>query len=165
MEFRIEHDTMGEVKVPRDALWRAQTQRAVQNFPISGRGLERAQILALGLLKAAAARVNRQLGVLDGDVAEAIDKAAEKTGQQAGGVYEQAKTAASDAYDSASEYAGDAVARVQDGAADIDDMVSEQVGRHPKAMVALGVGIGFALGILFASSRQREPSWRDYAKW
>ena len=49
---------------------------------------------------------------------------------------------------------GDAVdAAMQDSAADLDDMVSEQVGRHPKAMVALGVGIGFALGVLFASSR------------
>jgi len=64
---------------------------------------------------------------------EAIDKAAEKTGQQAGTMYEQAKTTASDAYDSAAGYAGDAVARVQDGASDLDDMVSEQVGRHPKA--------------------------------
>ena len=45
-EYRIEHDTMGEVRVPVDALWRAQTQRAVENFPISGRGLERAQIRA-----------------------------------------------------------------------------------------------------------------------
>ncbi len=96
---------------------------------------------------------------------QAIDEAAQKTGQQAAGVYEQAKDAASDAYDSASEYASDAVTRVQDGVADLDDVVSEQVGRHPKAMVALGVGIGFALGILFASSRTREPSWRDYAKW
>ena len=96
---------------------------------------------------------------------EAIDKAAEKTGQQAETMYEQAKGAASEAYDSAAEYAGDAVTRIQDGAADLDDMVSEQVGRHPKAMVALGVGIGFALGVLFASSRSREPSWRDYAKW
>jgi ElaB/YqjD/DUF883 family membrane-anchored ribosome-binding protein len=96
---------------------------------------------------------------------QAIDEAAQKTGQQAEGVYEQAKSAASDAYDSASEYAGDAVSRVQDGAAELDEMVSEQVGRHPKAMVALGVGIGFALGVLFASSRSREPSWRDYAKW
>jgi ElaB/YqjD/DUF883 family membrane-anchored ribosome-binding protein len=96
---------------------------------------------------------------------KAIDEAAEKTGQQAAGVYEQAKTAASDAYDSAAEYAGDAVSRVQDSATDFDEMVSEHVGRHPKAMVALGVGIGFALGVLFASSRTREPSWRDYAKW
>ena len=44
--FRIEHDTMGEVRVPAEALWRAQTQRAVENFPISGRGMERAQIRA-----------------------------------------------------------------------------------------------------------------------
>ena len=100
---------------------------------------------------------------------EAMEKAAEKTGQQTGqqaeNMYEQVKGAASDVYDSAAEYAGDAVSRMQDGAADLDDMVSAQVGRHPKAMVALGVGIGFALGILFASSRSREPSWRDYAKW
>ncbi|MFL6141098.1 MAG: class II fumarate hydratase [Labedaea sp.] len=77
-EYRIEHDTMGEVRVPADALWRAQTQRAVANFPISGRGLERAQIRALGLLKAAAARVNRRLGVLDAETAAAIASAAEE---------------------------------------------------------------------------------------
>ena len=96
---------------------------------------------------------------------QAIDEAAQKTGQKAEGVYEQAKGAASGAYETASEYAGDAVSRVQDSAAELDDMVSEQVGRHPKAMVALGVGIGFALGMLFASSSRREPSWRDYARW
>jgi ElaB/YqjD/DUF883 family membrane-anchored ribosome-binding protein len=96
---------------------------------------------------------------------QAIDEAAQKTGREAEGVYEQAKSTASDAYDSAAEFAGDAVSRMQGGAADLDDMVSEQVGRHPKAMVALGVGIGFALGMLFAASRSREPSWRDYAKW
>jgi ElaB/YqjD/DUF883 family membrane-anchored ribosome-binding protein len=95
---------------------------------------------------------------------KAVDEAAEKTGKAAEGLYQQAKTAASDAYDSAAEYAGDAVGRMQDGAAELDDMVSEQLGRHPKAMVALGVGIGFALGVLFASSRTREPSWRDYAR-
>ena len=72
---------------------------------------------------------------------EAIDKAAEKTGQEAETLYDQAKARASDAYDSATDYAGDAVTRMQDGAAELDDMVSEQVGRHPKAMVALGVGI------------------------
>ena len=77
-EYRIEHDTMGEVKVPVDALWRAQTQRAVENFPISGRGLERSQIRALGLLKGAAARVNQRLGMLDADVAGAIADAAER---------------------------------------------------------------------------------------
>jgi fumarate hydratase, class II len=76
--FRIEHDTMGEVKVPVDALWRAQTQRAVENFPISGRGLERAQIRALGLVKAAAARVNKQIGVLPAELADAIAAAADE---------------------------------------------------------------------------------------
>jgi fumarate hydratase, class II len=76
--FRIEHDTMGEVRVPTEALWRAQTQRAVENFPISGRGLERAQIRALGLVKGAAARVNARIGVLDEDVAAAIAAAADE---------------------------------------------------------------------------------------
>jgi fumarate hydratase class II len=76
-EFRIEHDTMGEVRVPVHALWRAQTQRAVENFPISGRPLERSQIRALGLLKGAAARVNAKLGVLAPDIAEAIAVAAD----------------------------------------------------------------------------------------
>ncbi|HWM57119.1 MAG TPA: class II fumarate hydratase [Pseudonocardia sp.] len=76
--FRIEHDTMGEVRVPVDALWRAQTQRAVANFPISGRGLERAQIRALGLVKGAAARVNGRIGVLEEKIADAIAAAADE---------------------------------------------------------------------------------------
>jgi ElaB/YqjD/DUF883 family membrane-anchored ribosome-binding protein len=97
---------------------------------------------------------------------EAIDKAAQQTGQQGDNLYAEAKSRASEAYGNAAGYAGDALARVQDSAGDVDDYVTEQVGRHPKAMVALGVGIGFALGVLFASSRNRsEPSWRDYAKW
>ncbi|WP_433711579.1 class II fumarate hydratase [Nocardia sp. CA-084685] len=75
-QYRIEHDTMGEVRVPVDALWRAQTQRAVENFPISGRGLERGQIRALGLLKAACAKVNKDLGLLDPAKADAIIAAA-----------------------------------------------------------------------------------------
>src|SRR5204863_3800469 len=75
-EFRIEHDTMGEVRVPADALYRAQTQRAVENFPISGRGLEPAHIAALARIKAAAAHVNATLGVVPKDVAEAIEEAA-----------------------------------------------------------------------------------------
>ncbi|WP_024332650.1 class II fumarate hydratase [Gordonia hirsuta] len=75
-EYRIEHDTMGEVKVPVDALWQAQTQRAVENFPISFRPLERTQIRAMGLLKAACARVNADLGLLDPATADAIVAAA-----------------------------------------------------------------------------------------
>ncbi|MEU4097757.1 class II fumarate hydratase [Streptomyces sp. NPDC026673] len=75
-EYRIEHDSMGEVRVPAHAKWRAQTQRAVENFPVSGRGLERAHIEALARIKAAAAKVNAELGVLDKDVSEAIQEAA-----------------------------------------------------------------------------------------
>jgi fumarate hydratase class II len=63
---------MGEVKVPVDALWRAQTQRAVENFPISGRPLEATQIRAMGLLKAACAQVNKDSGALDATKADAI---------------------------------------------------------------------------------------------
>ncbi|MFC0599776.1 class II fumarate hydratase [Streptomyces palmae] len=74
--YRIEHDSMGEVRVPAHAKWRAQTQRAVENFPISGERLERAHIAALARIKGAAARVNAALGVLDAETAEAIAEAA-----------------------------------------------------------------------------------------
>jgi fumarate hydratase class II len=74
---RIEHDSMGEVRVPSSALWRAQTQRAIENFPISGTPLEPRLIRALGAIKAAAARVNGRLGVIEDDQAAAIRSAAE----------------------------------------------------------------------------------------
>ena len=77
-EYRIEHDTMGEVKVPKEALYRAQTQRAVQNFPISGSTLESAHIAALALVKKAAATANEELGVLDAERARAIREAADQ---------------------------------------------------------------------------------------
>jgi fumarate hydratase, class II len=77
-DYRIEHDSMGEVRVPAAAKWRAQTQRAVQNFPISGLRLERAHIAALARVKAAAARVNAELGVLPAEVAEAVAAAADE---------------------------------------------------------------------------------------
>jgi fumarate hydratase class II len=69
---------MGEVRVPAQALYRAQTQRAVENFPISGRGLEPAHIAALARIKKAAAKANAELGVLDPDIAEAIVWAADQ---------------------------------------------------------------------------------------
>jgi len=78
VEYRIEHDTMGEVKVPKNALYAAQTQRAVENFPISGTTLERAHIAALAEIKKAAALANAQLGVLDKEVANAIAKSADQ---------------------------------------------------------------------------------------
>jgi fumarate hydratase class II len=77
-EFRIERDSMGELQVPAAALWGAQTQRAVQNFPISGRPMPRDFIRAVALIKAAAARANSGLGLLDADLAAAIVQAAEE---------------------------------------------------------------------------------------
>ncbi|GAA3928560.1 class II fumarate hydratase [Microbacterium soli] len=76
--YRIEHDTMGDVRVPADALYGAQTQRAVENFPISGKGLEPAQIAALARIKKAAALANKELGTLDGAIADAIAQAADE---------------------------------------------------------------------------------------
>src|SRR3954471_14921037 len=74
--WRIEHDSMGEVRVPASAKWAAQTQRAVENFPISGLHIERALIGALASIKGAAAKVNARLKIIDKDVAEAIHAAA-----------------------------------------------------------------------------------------
>ncbi len=77
-EYRVEHDSMGEVRVPGHAKWRAQTQRAVENFPISGQRIERAHIEALARIKGAAAKVNADLGVVDKDIAGAIQEAADE---------------------------------------------------------------------------------------
>jgi len=77
-EYRIEHDTMGEVRVPVNALYRAQTQRAVENFPISGKTLESQHIRALAKVKRAAAIANAELGVLDAERADAIVAAADE---------------------------------------------------------------------------------------
>jgi fumarate hydratase, class II len=74
--FRTEHDSMGEVLVPADALWGAQTQRAVENFPVSGERLPRELIGALASIKGAAATVNASLGVIEPDMARAIHDAA-----------------------------------------------------------------------------------------
>lgn len=73
--FRVEHDSMGELKVPAEARWGAQTQRAVENFPISGLPMPRGFIAALGLVKWAAAGANSELGLLKTDLAVAIQKA------------------------------------------------------------------------------------------
>ncbi len=77
-EYRLEHDSMGDVRVPATAKWRAQTQRAVENFPVSGQRVSRSHIAALAQIKAAAAKVNAKLGVIDDDIATAIGAAAEE---------------------------------------------------------------------------------------
>ncbi|MEO7752839.1 MAG: class II fumarate hydratase [Terracoccus sp.] len=75
-QFRTEHDSMGEVQVPADALWGAQTARAVENFPVSGQPVPTGVVHALALLKAAAAEVNAELGVVGAETAAAIGAAA-----------------------------------------------------------------------------------------
>ncbi len=77
-EYRIERDSMGEMRVPEEALYGAETQRAVENFPISGLRFGRPFLRALGLIKSAAAAANRQLGQLPPDIAEAIEHACEE---------------------------------------------------------------------------------------
>ncbi len=76
--FRIEHDSMGELQVPAGALWGAQTQRAVQNFPVSGQPMPRGFIRALGLVKRAAAQANAELGLLPKGIARAVQAAAQE---------------------------------------------------------------------------------------
>ncbi len=76
-DFRIERDSMGELQVPADALWGAQTQRAVENFPVSGLRMPRGFIRAVGLVKWSAARANRSLGLLEADIEAAIEYAAD----------------------------------------------------------------------------------------
>ena len=78
MDYRIECDSMGELKVPQDAYYGAQTARAVENFPISGQRFPRSFIKALGAIKYAAAEVNQGLGMLDAHRAAAIKQAAEE---------------------------------------------------------------------------------------
>jgi fumarate hydratase, class II len=77
LDYRVERDTMGEMRVPADALYGPQTQRAVENFPISGLRFPRAFIRALGLIKSAAARINGQLGEISPELAASIEKAAD----------------------------------------------------------------------------------------
>ena len=77
IEYRVEKDSMGELKVPKEALYAAQTQRAVQNFPISGLMMPKAFIQAVALIKQSAAEVNQELGLLDTELASAIQEASE----------------------------------------------------------------------------------------
>ncbi len=77
-ETRTEHDSMGEIEVPKDALWRAQTQRAVENFPISGTTLESSHIVAMARVKKSAAAINAELGIISSEQAAAIGRGADE---------------------------------------------------------------------------------------
>ncbi len=78
VDYRVEHDSMGDVQVPINARWGAQTQRAVENFPISGRTVEPSLIAALAMIKGQAAKVNGENGTIEPDVAQAIIAAADE---------------------------------------------------------------------------------------
>ncbi|MFB6267171.1 MAG: lyase family protein, partial [Halodesulfurarchaeum sp.] len=77
-QYRIERDSLGEMQVPADAYWGAQTQRAVENFPISNRTFDRRFVRALGIVKKASAQANRDLDMVPEDKAEAIIEAADE---------------------------------------------------------------------------------------
>ncbi|MFB6159725.1 MAG: class II fumarate hydratase, partial [Haloferacaceae archaeon] len=77
-DFRVEQDSLGEMRVPADAYWGAQTQRAVENFPISGIAFGRRFVRALGVVKKSAARANADLGLVEDDVADAVVAAADE---------------------------------------------------------------------------------------
>jgi fumarate hydratase, class II len=79
--YRVEKDSMGEVQVPADALYAAQTQRAVENFPVSGLPMPRAMIRSLGLIKAACAAANAELGLMENSMADAIQAAAQEVAE------------------------------------------------------------------------------------
>jgi len=81
VEYRIERDTMGEMRVPSDAMYGAQTQRAVENFPISRLRFPRVFLRALGLIKSSAAVVNGRLEELPADMARAIARAADEVAE------------------------------------------------------------------------------------
>jgi ElaB/YqjD/DUF883 family membrane-anchored ribosome-binding protein len=90
---------------------------------------------------------------------QAIDETAQQSGNQSG-VYQQAKAVAGDAYDSAAGMAQDAISAVKARSSDLDDAFADQAEQHPKAMLALGIGFGFLLGVLFASTRGgRNSRW------
>ncbi len=170
--FRIEHDTMGEVKVPADALWRAQTQRAVENFPISGRGLERAQIRALGLVKAAAARVNKDIGVLDAPVADAIAAAADEVAAGAHDAHFPVDVFQTGSGTSSNMNANEVIATLADRAGltvhPNDHVNASQSSNdvfpttiHLAATEALATDVVPALEHLAAALRRRADDWAD----
>jgi fumarate hydratase class II len=175
-EYRIEHDTMGEVRVPVDALWRAQTQRAVENFPISGRGLERAQIRALGLVKGAAARVNGRIGVLDDKLATAIAEAADEVAEGRHDTHFPVDVFQTGSGTSSNMNANEVIATLATRASGTDVHPNDHVNAsqssndvfpttiHLAATEALATDVVPALEHLSASLRRRAEDWKDVVK-
>jgi fumarate hydratase class II len=175
-EYRVEHDTMGEVRVPVDALWRAQTQRAVENFPISGRGLERAQIRALGLVKGAAARVNGRIGVLDEKLASAIAEAADEVAGGRHDAHFPVDVFQTGSGTSSNMNANEVIATLATRASGTDVHPNDHVNAsqssndvfpttiHLAATEALATDVVPALEHLSASLRRRAEDWKDVVK-
>ena len=138
--FRVERDSLGEVHVPADALYGAQTQRAFENFPISGQRFGRRFIQALGLIKQSAARVNRELGYLDGQTARAIAEAAaevargDRDGEFVLDVYQTGSGTSSNM--NANEVIAALANRVLEGSGDAGVQRSDRV--HPNDHVNFG---------------------------
>ncbi len=155
-EYRTEHDSMGELQVPADALWGAQTQRAVQNFPISGMPMPREFIRALGLIKAAAAQVNQDMGFLDEEKAAAIKAAAGKV--EAGKVDEHfpIDVFQTGSGTSSNMNANEVIARLANQGSDLDI--------HPNDHVNLGqssndvIPTAIQVSAVLVASRQLIPS-------
>ena len=174
--FRIEHDTMGEVRVPVDALWRAQTQRAVENFPISGRGLERTQIRALGLVKAAAARVNARIGVLPEDLAAAIAAAADEVAAGAHDAHFPVDVFQTGSGTSSNMNANEVIATLATRASDLAVHPNDHVNAsqssndvfpttiHLAATEAVATDVVPALEHLAAALRRRADDWAEVVK-
>src|SRR4051812_3337338 len=80
-EYRVEKDSMGEIRVPKDAKWRAPTQRAVENFPVSGLRVEPALVAAMAAIKGASAELRGEQGLLDNDKAKAVADAAREVSE------------------------------------------------------------------------------------
>ncbi|MCH8058531.1 MAG: class II fumarate hydratase [Proteobacteria bacterium] len=155
-EYRTEHDSMGELQVPADALWGAQTQRAVRNFPISGMPMPREFIRALGLIKAAAAQVNQDMGFLDEEKAAAIKAAAGKV--EAGKVDEHfpIDVFQTGSGTSSNMNANEVIARLANQGSDLDV--------HPNDHVNLGqssndvIPTAIQVSAVLVASRQLIPS-------
>jgi fumarate hydratase class II len=175
-EFRVEKDTMGEVHVPARALWRAQTQRAVGNFPISGRGLERAQIRALGLVKGAAARVNGRIGVLPAELADAIAAAADEVAAGEHDAHFPVDVFQTGSGTSSNMNANEVIATVASRACGADVHPNDHVNAsqssndvfpttiHVAATEAVGTEAVPALEHLAATLRRRAADWDEVVK-
>ena len=163
-EFRTEHDSMGELQVPADALWGAQTQRAVRNFPISGIPMPREFIRALGLIKAAAAQVNQDMGFLDEEKAAAIRAAAGKVEAGKADEHFPIDVFQTGSGTSSNMNANEVIARLASQANDQGKKIGKKMAIHPNDHVNMGqssndvIPTAIQVSAALVASRQLIPS-------